>query len=76
MSRVGYDGPKQRFVIRDSRFSLCIREAHSAQGALLAFLADKLAADGRIAADTLQDDGDVALTYCRGMRYTAEAVPS
>jgi hypothetical protein len=61
-----------KFQIRDSRFGLCLRDAETAEGALAAFLADKLAADGRIAMDTMQvrDDGS-AETLCRGMRYVA-----
>ena len=42
-----------KFQIRDDRFGLAIYEASIPEGALLAFIADKLAADGAIAADTL-----------------------
>ncbi len=60
------------FQIRDESFGLALREAETAEGALLAFLADKLAADGVIAADTVAtDDGGVAFAYCRGHRYMA-----
>jgi len=36
-----------RYVIRDNRFGLAIYEAETPEGALIAFIADKLAADGR-----------------------------
>jgi hypothetical protein len=64
-----------KYQIRDSRYGLSIREAETAEGALAAFLADKLAADGRIAMDTMKahDDGS-AETLCRGMRYSAVPV--
>jgi hypothetical protein len=76
MSDPAYDEPR-RFVIRDARFGLCIREAETAAGALLAFVADSLAADGKIAADTVEtNEHGVASVWCRGERYEARAVPS
>ncbi len=47
--------------IKDSRFGLAIREGDSAEHASLLFIAERIAADGVIAADTLSTDENGAL---------------
>ncbi len=67
-----------QFVIRDHRFGLALREAESAEFALLSFVADRLAADGRAAACSITSnrEGTEATTRCMGTKFTAHAVRS